>query len=143
MYYNFRWPEFWDHVRGARATQHLSQVQLGKRIGVGGSRFSQLEKKQKPINAERFLILCRVLFLEPDMYLEELHDDQPEQMRFAELAGVEIPHDDYITGRYFMPGVDDDFIVWEKTRKLEGELAEVFHTEIGWIIDPRPLEYRS
>ena len=75
MQYNFRWDVFWEHVRGARATRRLTHAQVGKEVGVGGSRFSQLESKSKPVSAEKFLILCAGLDLEPMMYLEVIHEE--------------------------------------------------------------------
>ena len=77
--YEFRSDKFWEHVIGARRSRGLTQKQVGKELGVGGSTVSQWEKKQPQLAAHRFMALCDCFDLDPVTYYRKLQRPSWEQ----------------------------------------------------------------
>lgn len=140
---SFHYKRFWADCKATRRARGWSQKQVGAEFGVGGSAVSRWEaNKHAEEPVKLILSLCYLYDLNPLNYYKVTEEPALHTKKLFADDIQSWPHD-FAMGEHFYMPEDETLIDWSKTRQLPGELAEVFHTEIGWIIDPRPSVERS
>ncbi len=73
-----------EHLRALRKQQHLTQAQMGQRIGVSQARIAEIEANPGAVSVEQMLLLLSTLGASLHLHLDLL-PGQPAQ-RVAEQA---------------------------------------------------------
>lgn len=85
MRYGFKKTQFAYDIRLARITRRLTQKQVGKEFGVGGSSISNWEAPKGTVPAHRFLALCYLFDLNPTKYFSLYEEAECRQEKLIEF----------------------------------------------------------
>jgi transcriptional regulator with XRE-family HTH domain len=128
---------FWEDVRAARTARRLSQKTVGLEFGVGGSAVGQWERSKRTPSAVKFLALCTAFELEPSVYGTLIsfpawaNQNMFDREKLKSLARVKAPQLQETPYANYGAMID-----WNNFRYDENNNREVWHREIGWVLDP-------
>lgn len=134
----FLYSKFWKDCRAAREQRGWSRAAVGKELGVGGSAVAKWEaNKLKREDMWRILAMCVIYDFDVYHYYEVIESPKLVQKRLIEdktltryEPKIEEVSDDW-------QSVDQDLNVdWNNFRYDEDNRREVWHRELGWILDP-------
>lgn len=137
----FLYSKFWKDCRAAREQRGWSRAAVGKELGVGGSAVAKWEaNKLKREDMWRILAMCVIYDFDVYNYYEVI--DRPKLVQKPLIEDKKLtryePKQNYDIE--YDATLDEGLIAWDHVRHGEDGTPEVFHTEIGWIIDPRYTE---
>ena len=136
MYMTFEAELFWEDFRAARRAKGLSQKTVGREFGVGGSAVGQWESKKRVPSADKFLALCSAMELEPSAYGTLVsfpawaNQNMFDKEKLKSMARYKPSGQPAAVVSY------GDMIDWNNFRYTEDDTREVWHRELGWVIDP-------
>lgn len=134
----FLYKKFWQDCRAAREQRGWSRAAVGKELGVGGSAVAKWEAN-KLMREDMWRIMAMCVLYDFDVYNYYEVKERPtlKQKRLIEdktLTRYE-PKQGYDIE--YNEALDYEFIAWDHVRHAPDGTPEVFHTEIGWVADPR------
>ncbi|MFJ3054657.1 helix-turn-helix transcriptional regulator [Herbaspirillum sp. NPDC087042] len=77
-----------EHLRALRKQQHLTQAQLGQRIGVSQARIAEIEANPGAVSVEQMLLLLSTLGASLHLHLHLDPRSDPPAQQVAEPAAA-------------------------------------------------------
>lgn len=134
----FLYSKFWRDCRAAREARGWSRAAVGKELGVGGSAVAKWEaNKLKREDMWRILAMCVIYDFDVYNYYEVIERPKLVQKRLIEdktLTRYEPKIEEIVDD---WQSFDQELNVdWNNFRYDEDNRREVWHRELGWILDP-------